>query len=148
MTSKIGGSVGGGNWKYAHGTAHYGRNFSVKWLKVRSFQVKNYFLRTVLLELSMLVTIFFDHWLATMSYIPCSWDNLDNMNVHGNVNVIQLSFSSSLFLFLFLKLLRIQILFYQFFFSKFCAVLQMSIVMISLLKNFWCLTMWLVFIRQ
>lgn len=34
MTSRIGGSVGGGNWKYAHGTAHYGRNFSVKWLKV------------------------------------------------------------------------------------------------------------------
>ena len=37
MTSKIGGSVVGGNWKYAHGTAHYGRNFSVKWLKVRDF---------------------------------------------------------------------------------------------------------------
>ncbi|XP_065629589.1 30-kDa cleavage and polyadenylation specificity factor 30 [Quercus suber] len=34
MTSRIGGSVGGGNWKYAHGTAHYGRNFSVKWLKL------------------------------------------------------------------------------------------------------------------
>ncbi|KAK8567782.1 hypothetical protein V6N13_105729 [Hibiscus sabdariffa] len=34
MTSKIGGSVGGGNWKYAHGTALYGRNFSVKWLKL------------------------------------------------------------------------------------------------------------------
>ncbi|XVE94225.1 hypothetical protein REPUB_Repub01dG0263400 [Reevesia pubescens] len=34
MISKIGGSVGGGNWKYAHGTAHYGRNFSVKWLKL------------------------------------------------------------------------------------------------------------------
>ncbi|KAL1829524.1 hypothetical protein ACET3Z_007936 [Daucus carota] len=34
MTSKICGSVGGGNWKYAHGTAHYGRNFSVKWLKL------------------------------------------------------------------------------------------------------------------
>lgn len=34
MTSKIGGFIGGGNWKYAHGTAHYGRNFSVKWLKV------------------------------------------------------------------------------------------------------------------
>ncbi|CAM8890808.1 unnamed protein product [Rhodiola kirilowii] len=34
MTSKIGGLVGGGNWKYAHGTAHYGRNFSVKWLKL------------------------------------------------------------------------------------------------------------------
>ncbi|OMO92315.1 Zinc finger, CCCH-type [Corchorus olitorius] len=34
MTSKIGGSIGGGNWKYAHGTAHYGRNFSVKWLKL------------------------------------------------------------------------------------------------------------------
>ncbi|PPR91347.1 hypothetical protein GOBAR_AA29341 [Gossypium barbadense] len=29
MTSKIGGSVAGGNWKYAHGTAHYGRNFSL-----------------------------------------------------------------------------------------------------------------------
>lgn len=34
MTSKIGGFVGGGNWKYAHGTPHYGRNFSVKWLKL------------------------------------------------------------------------------------------------------------------
>ncbi|XP_010926956.1 zinc finger CCCH domain-containing protein 45 [Elaeis guineensis] len=34
MTSKIGGYIGGGNWKYAHGTAHYGRNFSVKWLKL------------------------------------------------------------------------------------------------------------------
>ncbi|XP_022639236.1 30-kDa cleavage and polyadenylation specificity factor 30 isoform X2 [Vigna radiata var. radiata] len=32
MTSRIGGSVAGDNWKYA-GTAHYGRNFSVKWLK-------------------------------------------------------------------------------------------------------------------
>jgi cleavage and polyadenylation specificity factor subunit 4 len=37
MASKIGASVGGGNWKYAHGTAHYGRNFSVKWLKVFFF---------------------------------------------------------------------------------------------------------------
>ncbi|KAI9197727.1 hypothetical protein LWI28_003276 [Acer negundo] len=34
MITKIGGSMGGGNWKYAHGTAHYGRNFSVKWLKL------------------------------------------------------------------------------------------------------------------
>ncbi|XP_054804354.1 30-kDa cleavage and polyadenylation specificity factor 30 [Prosopis cineraria] len=34
MTSRIGGSATGGNWKYAHGTAHYGRNFSVKWLKL------------------------------------------------------------------------------------------------------------------
>ncbi|KAF6166117.1 hypothetical protein GIB67_023827 [Kingdonia uniflora] len=34
MTSKIGGFVGGGNWKYSHGTAHYGRNFSTKWLKL------------------------------------------------------------------------------------------------------------------
>ncbi|KAK1420333.1 hypothetical protein QVD17_21846 [Tagetes erecta] len=34
MTSKIGGSVGGGNWKYEHGTAHYGRNFHVRWLKL------------------------------------------------------------------------------------------------------------------
>ncbi|KAF5197185.1 30-kDa cleavage and polyadenylation specificity factor [Thalictrum thalictroides] len=34
MTSKIGEISGGGNWKYAHGTAHYGRNFSVKWLKL------------------------------------------------------------------------------------------------------------------
>lgn len=34
MMSRIGGSVSGGNWKYAHGTAHYGRNFSVKWLKL------------------------------------------------------------------------------------------------------------------
>ncbi|XP_027089142.1 30-kDa cleavage and polyadenylation specificity factor 30 [Coffea arabica] len=34
MTSRIGGSVGGGNWKHAHGTGHYGRNFSVKWLKL------------------------------------------------------------------------------------------------------------------
>ncbi|GAA0176021.1 RNA metabolism protein [Lithospermum erythrorhizon] len=34
MTSRIGGSVGGGNWKHSHGTAHYGRNFSLKWLKL------------------------------------------------------------------------------------------------------------------
>lgn len=34
MTSRIGGYVGGGNWKSTHGTAHYGRNFSVKWLKL------------------------------------------------------------------------------------------------------------------
>lgn len=34
MMTRIGASVTGGNWKYAHGTAHYGRNFSVKWLKV------------------------------------------------------------------------------------------------------------------
>ncbi|KAI3741526.1 hypothetical protein L1987_59200 [Smallanthus sonchifolius] len=34
MTSKTGGSVGGGNWKYEHGTAHYGRNFHVRWLKL------------------------------------------------------------------------------------------------------------------
>ncbi|XP_047948259.1 30-kDa cleavage and polyadenylation specificity factor 30 [Salvia hispanica] len=34
MISRIGGSVGGGNWKHAHGTAHYGRNFAVKWLKL------------------------------------------------------------------------------------------------------------------
>lgn len=34
MTSRIGGASKGGNWKHEHGTAHYGRNFSVKWLKV------------------------------------------------------------------------------------------------------------------
>ncbi|KAI3824606.1 hypothetical protein L1987_06070 [Smallanthus sonchifolius] len=34
MTSKTGASVGGGNWKYEHGTAHYGRNFCVRWLKL------------------------------------------------------------------------------------------------------------------
>ncbi|KAL3851522.1 hypothetical protein ACJIZ3_013404 [Penstemon smallii] len=34
MTSRIGGFVGGGNWKHAHGTAHYGRNFALKWLKL------------------------------------------------------------------------------------------------------------------
>ena len=34
MMSKIGVIVGGGGWKYAHGTAHYGRNFRLKWLKV------------------------------------------------------------------------------------------------------------------
>ncbi|XP_076949674.1 30-kDa cleavage and polyadenylation specificity factor 30-like [Bidens hawaiensis] len=34
MTSKIGGLVGGGNWKSEHGTAHYGRNFCVRWLKL------------------------------------------------------------------------------------------------------------------
>ncbi|XP_038889902.1 30-kDa cleavage and polyadenylation specificity factor 30-like [Benincasa hispida] len=34
MMSRIGGSVSGGNWKYAHGTAHYGQNFSLKWLKL------------------------------------------------------------------------------------------------------------------
>jgi cleavage and polyadenylation specificity factor subunit 4 len=35
MMSKIGGVIGGGGWKYAHGTAHYGRNFNLRWLKVR-----------------------------------------------------------------------------------------------------------------
>uniref|UniRef100_A0A9I9EJY2 YTH domain-containing protein n=1 Tax=Cucumis melo TaxID=3656 RepID=A0A9I9EJY2_CUCME len=34
MMSRIGGSVSGSNWKYAHGTAYYGQNFSLKWLKV------------------------------------------------------------------------------------------------------------------
>ncbi|EOA39892.1 hypothetical protein CARUB_v10008570mg [Capsella rubella] len=34
MTSRIGGYIGGGNWKHEHGTAQYGRNFSVKWLKL------------------------------------------------------------------------------------------------------------------
>ncbi|KAG2607944.1 zinc finger CCCH domain-containing protein 45-like [Panicum virgatum] len=34
MTSRIGGYIGGGNWKSAHGTAHYGRNFSMQWLKL------------------------------------------------------------------------------------------------------------------
>ncbi|CAA2956889.1 30-kDa cleavage and polyadenylation specificity factor 30 [Olea europaea subsp. europaea] len=34
MISRIGGSVSGGNWKHAHGTANYGRNFAVKWLKL------------------------------------------------------------------------------------------------------------------
>ncbi|XP_051133567.1 30-kDa cleavage and polyadenylation specificity factor 30 [Andrographis paniculata] len=34
MMSRIGGYVGGGNWKHAPGTAHYGRNFAVKWLKL------------------------------------------------------------------------------------------------------------------
>lgn len=34
MTSRIGSYIGGGNWKHEHGTAQYGRNFSVKWLKV------------------------------------------------------------------------------------------------------------------
>ncbi|MCD7469672.1 30-kDa cleavage and polyadenylation specificity factor 30 [Datura stramonium] len=34
MTSRIGGAAKGGNWKHEHGTAHYGRNFSVKWLKL------------------------------------------------------------------------------------------------------------------
>ncbi|KAK4709866.1 hypothetical protein R3W88_004379 [Solanum pinnatisectum] len=34
MTSRIGGAANGGNWKHEHGTAHYGRNFSVKWLKL------------------------------------------------------------------------------------------------------------------
>ncbi|KAK3131082.1 hypothetical protein QOZ80_6BG0501800 [Eleusine coracana subsp. coracana] len=34
MTSRIGGYIGGGNWKSAHGTAHYGRNFSIQWLKL------------------------------------------------------------------------------------------------------------------
>nr|GMD07352.1 30-kDa cleavage and polyadenylation specificity factor 30-like [Ipomoea batatas] len=34
MTSRIGGATKGGNWKHEHGTAHYGRNFSVKWLKL------------------------------------------------------------------------------------------------------------------
>lgn len=34
MTSRIGGYIGGENWKHEHGTAQFGRNFSVKWLKV------------------------------------------------------------------------------------------------------------------
>ncbi|KAL2484361.1 30-kDa cleavage and polyadenylation specificity factor 30 [Forsythia ovata] len=34
MTSRNGGSIGGGNWKHEHGSAHYGRNFAVKWLKL------------------------------------------------------------------------------------------------------------------
>ncbi|KAH0696830.1 hypothetical protein KY290_015949 [Solanum tuberosum] len=34
MISRIGGAAKGGNWKHEHGTAHYGRNFSVKWLKL------------------------------------------------------------------------------------------------------------------
>ncbi|KAE8653313.1 hypothetical protein Csa_023309 [Cucumis sativus] len=34
MMSRIGGSVSGGNWKYAHGTAHYGKKISLKWLKL------------------------------------------------------------------------------------------------------------------
>nr|GMD09252.1 30-kDa cleavage and polyadenylation specificity factor 30-like [Ipomoea batatas] len=37
MTSRIGGATKGGNWKHEHGTAHYGRNFSVKWLKLSLF---------------------------------------------------------------------------------------------------------------
>ena len=44
MMSRIGGFIGGGNWKHAHGTAHYGRNFSIKWLKVVSLSYFfNYF---------------------------------------------------------------------------------------------------------
>ncbi|KAF8092832.1 hypothetical protein N665_0400s0031, partial [Sinapis alba] len=34
MTSRIGGYIGGENWKHEHGTAQFGRNFSVKWLKL------------------------------------------------------------------------------------------------------------------
>ncbi|KAJ8549317.1 hypothetical protein K7X08_033024 [Anisodus acutangulus] len=34
MTSRVGGAAKGGIWKHEHGTAHYGRNFSVKWLKL------------------------------------------------------------------------------------------------------------------
>ncbi|GKB12201.1 30-kDa cleavage and polyadenylation specificity factor 30 [Tanacetum coccineum] len=34
MASKTGGFVDGGNWKYEHGTAHYGHNFGVRWLKL------------------------------------------------------------------------------------------------------------------
>ncbi|KAL0800328.1 hypothetical protein Bca101_055503 [Brassica carinata] len=34
MTSRIGGYIGGENWKHEHGTAQFGRNFSVKWLKI------------------------------------------------------------------------------------------------------------------
>ncbi|XP_048606252.1 30-kDa cleavage and polyadenylation specificity factor 30 [Brassica napus] len=34
MTSRIGGYIGGGNWKNEHGTQQYGGNFSVKWLKL------------------------------------------------------------------------------------------------------------------
>jgi hypothetical protein len=39
MTSRIGGYIGGGNWKSANGTAHYGRNFSLQWLKVHVFLI-------------------------------------------------------------------------------------------------------------
>eukprot|EP00249_Psilotum_nudum_P018908 c27014_g1_i1 orf=264-2606(+) len=34
MMSKIGVVGSGGGWKFAHGTAHYGRNFHLKWLKL------------------------------------------------------------------------------------------------------------------
>ncbi|KAK4488153.1 hypothetical protein RD792_003895 [Penstemon davidsonii] len=34
MKSKIGNAVGVGNWKHANGTAQYGRNFALKWLKL------------------------------------------------------------------------------------------------------------------
>ncbi|CAN7077393.1 unnamed protein product [Brassica oleracea var. botrytis] len=34
MTSRIGGYIGGENWKHEHGTAQFGRNFSVTWLKL------------------------------------------------------------------------------------------------------------------
>ncbi|XP_019185941.1 PREDICTED: 30-kDa cleavage and polyadenylation specificity factor 30-like isoform X2 [Ipomoea nil] len=40
MTTSIGGTANGGNWKYEHGTAHYGRNFSVKWLKLCELSFK------------------------------------------------------------------------------------------------------------
>ncbi|CAH8359816.1 unnamed protein product [Eruca vesicaria subsp. sativa] len=34
MTSRIGGYIGRENWKHEHETAQFGRNFSVKWLKL------------------------------------------------------------------------------------------------------------------
>ncbi|XP_047333425.1 30-kDa cleavage and polyadenylation specificity factor 30-like [Impatiens glandulifera] len=41
MTSRIGGFVGGGNWKSAQGTPNYGRNFSLKWLKLCELSFQN-----------------------------------------------------------------------------------------------------------
>jgi cleavage and polyadenylation specificity factor subunit 4 len=34
MESKVGATNATGQWKYAHGTAQFGRNFRLRWLKV------------------------------------------------------------------------------------------------------------------
>ena len=72
MMSRIGGSVSGGNWKYAHGTAHYGRNFSVKWLKVFILLNLFYKLSVSCSEICNLVSILFSFLVASNAK-PGSW---------------------------------------------------------------------------
>nr|GMD09648.1 30-kDa cleavage and polyadenylation specificity factor 30-like [Ipomoea batatas] len=51
MTTGIGGTANGGNWKHEHGTAHYGRNFSVKWLKKAS-HLRNPYMKNLPVKIS------------------------------------------------------------------------------------------------